>query len=46
MRCFIVHQITKTVDWGLIQTHWQDLIQVVLSIQAGRVLPRARAYFD
>ncbi|MDC9598581.1 Tn3 family transposase [Xenorhabdus anantnagensis] len=30
---------TKTVDWGLIQTHWQDLIQVVLSIQAGRVLP-------
>lgn len=30
---------TKTIDWDLIQTHWQDLMQVVLSVQAGRVLP-------
>ncbi len=30
---------TKTVDWGLIERHWQDMMQVVLSIQAGKVLP-------
>jgi TnpA family transposase len=30
---------TQTVDWALIETHWQDLMQVVLSIQAGKVLP-------
>ncbi len=30
---------TKTVDWDLIKTHWQDMMQVVLSIQAGTVLP-------
>ena len=30
---------TKTVDWDLIETHWQDMMQVVLSIQAGKVLP-------
>lgn len=30
---------TKTVDWNLIETHWQDMMQVVLSIQAGTVLP-------
>lgn len=30
---------SKTVDWKLIETHWQDMIQVVLSIQAGLVLP-------
>ncbi len=29
----------KAVDWDLIETHWQDMIQVVLSIQAGKVLP-------
>ena len=29
----------KTVDWDLIETHWQDMMQVVLSIQAGLVLP-------
>ncbi len=27
----------ETVDWGKIQTHWQDLIQVALSIRAGKV---------
>jgi len=30
---------TKTVNWDLIETHWQDMMQVVLSIQAGKVLP-------
>jgi TnpA family transposase len=30
---------TQTIDWDLIETHWQDLLQVVLSIQAGTVLP-------
>lgn len=30
---------TKTVDWDLIEVHWQDMMQVVLSIQAGKVLP-------
>ena len=30
---------TATIDWQLIQTHWADLMQVILSIQAGRVLP-------
>ncbi len=30
---------TQTVDWPLIETHWKDIMQVVLSIQAGKVLP-------
>ena len=30
-----------TIDWELIETHWQDLMQVVLSIKAGKVLPSA-----
>lgn len=30
---------TKTADWSLIETHWKDMMQVVLSIQAGKVLP-------
>ena len=30
---------TRTIDWQLIETHWQDLMQVVISIQAGTVLP-------
>src|SRR6266496_1260776 len=29
----------NVVDWNLIETHWQDLLQVVISIQEGRVLP-------
>jgi TnpA family transposase len=32
---------TDTIDWELIETHWQDLMQVVLSIKAGKVLPSA-----
>jgi TnpA family transposase len=27
------------IDWKLLETHWQDLLRVVLSIQAGKVLP-------
>lgn len=29
----------QVVNWELIETHWQDMMQVVLSIQAGKVLP-------
>jgi len=29
----------ETIDWDLIKTHWQDLMQVVLSIKAGKILP-------
>jgi len=28
-----------TINWDLIETHWQDLMQVVISIQAGTILP-------
>ncbi|BAY14067.1 Tn3 family transposase [Calothrix sp. NIES-2098] len=27
----------ETVDWKRIETHWQDILQVVLSIQTGKV---------
>lgn len=30
---------TDTIDWNLLLTHWQDLMQVVLSIQEGKLLP-------
>jgi TnpA family transposase len=30
---------TQVVDWDIIERHWQDMMQVVLSIQAGIVLP-------
>ncbi|MEC5384040.1 Tn3 family transposase, partial [Aurantimonas sp. C2-6-R+9] len=30
---------TREIDWPLIETHWQDMMQVVLSIQAGLVTP-------
>jgi TnpA family transposase len=30
---------TKSIDWRIIEAHWQDMMQVVLSIQAGKVLP-------
>jgi TnpA family transposase len=29
----------SVVDWQLIRTHWQDLMRVVLSIQAGKLMP-------
>ena len=29
----------EKVDWELIETHWQDLMQVVLSIKPGKILP-------
>ena len=31
--------MTQVVDWDLIERYWQDMMQVVLSIQAGKVLP-------
>jgi TnpA family transposase len=30
---------TEIIDWDLILTHWQDLMQVAISIQQGHVLP-------
>ena len=30
---------TEVIDWDLIRTHWQDLMQVAISIQQGHVLP-------
>ncbi|MGC5328636.1 Tn3 family transposase [Brevibacillus sp. SYSU BS000544] len=30
---------SDTVDWELLETHWKDLLQVVLSIKEGKVLP-------
>lgn len=30
---------TRTVNWALIEDHWQELMQVVLSIHKGKVLP-------
>jgi TnpA family transposase len=30
---------SDTIDWDLIETHYKDLFQVVLSIKAGKVLP-------
>jgi TnpA family transposase len=31
--------LTQVVDWDLIERYWLDMMQVVLSIQAGKVLP-------
>ena len=28
---------TEVIDWKLIETHWQDLLRVVLSIKAGKI---------
>ena len=30
---------SDTIDWKLIQTHWRDLMRVVISIRAGKLLP-------
>jgi TnpA family transposase len=30
---------TQVIAWDLIERYWQDIMQVVLSIQAGKVLP-------
>ncbi len=29
----------NVIEWNLIQTHWQDLLRVVISVQEGKVLP-------
>lgn len=29
----------ETIDWAVLETHWQDLMRVVLSIKAGKILP-------
>ncbi len=30
---------SETIDWELIEAHWEDYLQVVLAIQSGRVSP-------
>lgn len=30
---------SDVVDWKLIETHWKDMLQVVLSIKAGKIVP-------
>ena len=30
---------SATIDWNLIETRWRDLMRVVISIRAGKVLP-------
>lgn len=30
---------SDTIDWKLIENHWRDLMRVVISIRAGKVLP-------
>jgi len=30
---------TDTIDWSLLETHWQDMMQVVISIQQEKLLP-------
>lgn len=32
---------SNVVDWKLIETHWQDLMRVALSIKLGKLLPSA-----
>ena len=29
----------ETIDWGLIENHWRDVMRVVASIRGGKVLP-------
>ena len=30
---------SDVIDWESLETHWQDLLQVVLSIKSGKILP-------
>lgn len=30
---------SDVVDWQLIETHWKDMLQVTLSIKAGKIMP-------
>ncbi len=30
---------TRYINWGLIEEHWQDMMQVILSIHNGKLLP-------
>jgi TnpA family transposase len=30
---------SDVVDWNLIETHWKDMLQLVLSIKAGKIVP-------
>jgi TnpA family transposase len=30
---------SDVIDWDLIERHWQDMMQVAMSVQAGKILP-------
>jgi TnpA family transposase len=30
---------SDTIDWKLIETHWKDMLQVILSIKSGKIMP-------
>ncbi len=30
---------SDTIDWKLIETHWKDMLQVILSIKSGKITP-------
>jgi TnpA family transposase len=36
---YIEPLLGDVIDWKLIETHWQDLMRVVLSIRAGKIMP-------
>jgi TnpA family transposase len=33
------HLFDEAIDWTLIDTHWKDMMRVILSIKAGKLLP-------
>ncbi|WP_161956708.1 Tn3 family transposase [Gloeocapsopsis dulcis] len=35
---YIAPLFKGVVDWEIIQTHWRDMIRVVLSIKAGKLM--------
>jgi len=35
----VIYLVKIGVEWGLIERHWEDMMQVALSIQAGKILP-------
>ena len=36
---YIDKLFSDTIDWDLIETHWQDLLQVAISIKQGKISP-------
>lgn len=36
---YIDSLFTAIIDWKLIETHWQDIMQVIISVRAGKIWP-------